>query len=412
MSVEILAIKFNHNPFSATTCALNVRRNATQFVTVPEWQRGISINAEDSVAAYAISKTMGNTLTIQAKFACADLQKSTFEVRAVHPPLPIPWNLPPYYLNYYNLWQLLLRTQVNILGEVKAKKITFQPNGESNFEVFELQGHRLLNRGVGIHRVMWCWQFRSEPYGQWTDFATTKHKIYTVRQTPTKPWRQTPYDEANIQLPWTDVLDYACHWASRAYTLDEAATSVTRNVYNLGKGLLEYGCPIGGISVYSFPYFNCTAFLERLRGGIGRGRYVNCSDCATIVSTFANILGCDLWQSLMSTWGKPFPVNPILVIGSSKWQFPCTPKPFPGLGFSYHEVAWKGNCTSDDEVFDACLSVDNYGDPTRVPHWPLLPTNMRFGRLGERQYRYRLAMPWGRDLCEPQPTIRQRRIIF
>jgi len=40
MGVQLEAIKFNHDSASATHDALNVRRNATQFVTVPEWQRG------------------------------------------------------------------------------------------------------------------------------------------------------------------------------------------------------------------------------------------------------------------------------------------------------------------------------------------------------------------------------------
>jgi hypothetical protein len=49
------------------------------------------------------------------------------------------------------------------------------------------------------------------------------------------------------------------------------------------------------------PNFECTQFVERLRGGNGNGIYANCSDCATIVASFANVLGCDLWQSRMGS---------------------------------------------------------------------------------------------------------------
>src|SRR5439155_18829125 len=84
-------------------------------------------------------------------------------------------------------------------------------------------------------------------------------------------------------------------------------------------------------------------------GGPGLGKYVNCSDCATIVSTFANAVGCDLWQSRM---GYGFGLNPLLAIGFNVWQTAC------GWGsFSYHEVAWKDGCTANDPVWDACLQV-------------------------------------------------------
>jgi len=44
--ISMEAIKFNHNPGFATHDAFNPRRNATQFVNVPEWRRFISVNPE------------------------------------------------------------------------------------------------------------------------------------------------------------------------------------------------------------------------------------------------------------------------------------------------------------------------------------------------------------------------------
>jgi hypothetical protein len=199
------------------------------------------------------------------------------------------------------------------------------------------------------------------------------------------------------------VLEYACRWARLTHRRDSAAARVTRAVYDLGPSIVEYDCPGGGSTHYALGAFNCTAFLERLRGGIGNGVYVNCTDCATILSTFANVLGCDLWQSRMG-WG--FDLNPLLAIGSSVWQTAC------GWGaFSYHEVAWKGACTANEEVCDACLQVDGDPDPTTPPHTPLLPVNLRFGNPGDGVYRDRLATPAGRPNCAPQPTTRQRRAI-
>ena len=103
-----------------------------------------------------------------------------------------------------------------------------------------------------------------------------------------------------------------------------------------------------------------------------------------------------------------FEVNPILAIGSRRWATPCG---VPGAGFIYHEVAWKGACTEDEEVFDACLAVDADIDPTASPHSPVVPANMLFGRAGDGRYGDRLAAPQGRPNCRPRPTTRQRRRV-
>ena len=171
---------------------------------------------------------------------------------------------------------------------------------------------------------------------------------------------------------------------------------------------VAYDCLGGGGTRYAKTGFNCTAFLDRLDGGPGKGKYVNCTDCATIVSTFANIVGCELLQSRM---GFFFDLNPILAIGQKNW-YPGCPN-WLGTGFRYHEVAWKSPCTLDEEVFDACLLVDGDADPTQAPQTPLLPVNMRFGEHSDKQYRYRLEkldssdpnhVPTDQDsTCEPQP---------
>jgi hypothetical protein len=96
--------------------------------------------------------------------------------------------------------------------------------------------------------------------------------------------------------------------------------------------------------------FDCTAFLERLRGGFGYSRLVNYSDCAAIVATFANAPGCDLWQSRM-IGAEPFLLNPTLTIGSHAWLSACA------VGaFVMHKVAWTNGCGEDDDVFDAVCS--------------------------------------------------------
>jgi hypothetical protein len=412
MSVRLEAIKFNHDPGSATADALNLRRNATDFVTVPEWRRGISVNPEDSPAAYAIQETLGQTLTIQAQLRATSPKVTSLWIRAVDPTYePAPGGGGCMKLLAW-LFKLLVRLlSGNVLGEVKRRKVNFPPGGLTGFETFQLKKVNLHRAGVGARTTTWRWQYRRKKHsGPWKDFETTQHRIYVVAEVPKAPWTQAPYLASNTQLPWTEVLDYACQWALLSTDRDQAAAGVTRHVYDLGPGTITYDCPGGGGTRYASGSFNCTRFLERLKGGVGNGIYVNCTDCATIVSTFANALGAELWQSRMeeppasAAWG--FGLNPMLGIGSAVWQ-PCC----GWSGFNYHEVAWKGGCTAADEVYDACLQVDGDADPTAAPHTALLPVNLVFGAAGAGLYRDRLATPPTRPDCEPNPGSRQRRSV-
>lgn len=433
MSIQLESITFNHDPTSVHSDGVNLRFNATTFLPVPEWQRNLSLQPSDSMAAYSIEETKGNQITVLVRLSRTDPGLRGAEVRAVPAINSVPdsgwpallgglypytyWNYWYYYMQLY-LWQLALLNSSpappteGILGKVQAKQVNFNPNDASVQELFVLENPQLWHRGAGIHQVAWQWQYRTESSPLWRDFALTRHKIFTLLTLPTDPWQQAPYHPSNTQLPWTEVLDFACHWASGTRTLDQAAARITRAVYDLGGTRLRYSCESGGATKYTnffFPYFYCTEFLEYLKGGPGLGGDVNCIDCATFVSTFANILGCDLWQSRMGNNLNVFELNPIRAIGSARWEPACG---WPGFGM--HEVAWKAGCTADDEVFDACLEVDGGADPTRPPHIPLLPTNMRFGRPNQGLYLDRLAAPRNnaRQICTPHPETRQRRFVI
>src|SRR5688572_5778167 len=89
MPVSVEAIRFNHDPNAATHDAFNIRMDATQEVVVPEWRRGVTTQASDSPAAYAIARVGSNQLTIKALFRVTDntgapLPGITCEVRAVN----------------------------------------------------------------------------------------------------------------------------------------------------------------------------------------------------------------------------------------------------------------------------------------------------------------------------------------
>jgi len=383
--LTIEAIRFNHDPNSATHDALNIRVDNAHFVNVPEWRHGVSVHPADSPAAYAIAAVGHNTITIQARFHVNLAVKPPLEIRAV------------------------TVSKGNPLGNVLPAGVVFDVNGNSGWVTFKVSGH--LGSSVRVTNIAWRWEAKDPATNQWVPFATTLHRIYVILDIPTAPWQQTPYAAGNTQLPWTSVLDFACWWASGASTKDAAAGLVTEHIYALGPGTVTYDCPGGGASHYSAGNFNCTAFLDRLHGGPGNGIYVNCSDCATFTATFSNILGCDLWESRMSKGGLGigggFALNPLLAIGSSVWQTAC------GWGsFSYHEVAWKGGCTANDDIFDACLEVNGSANPTTGPPFiGVLPKNMLFGPVGTLDYRGRLCPPAGQPNCNPQPPSRQRRMV-
>jgi hypothetical protein len=408
MPPRLEAVKLNHDPNSATHDALNIRRNNGAVVALPEWQRGVSTKPEDSPAAYSIADTRNQTLTIQARFTCTEHGRKRFEVRAVDPTVdpPLPKGCPRGCLPLWKILAALIRNLFgNVLGDVKAKQVTCD-HGQTAWETFVLDNPRLWSVGVGVHTTTWRWQYRAKPSDPWVDFDTSTHRVFVVLELPKDPWKQLPFDTANTQLPWIDVLDYACRWAAGRSDRDSAAAAVTSAVNGLGPALIEYDCPGGGGTHYGWGAFDCTAFLDRLSGGAGNGRYVNCTDCATFVSTFANILGCDLWQSQM---GWDFGLNPIQAIGAGAWYPGCPGWLLPG--FTYHEVAWKGACLEGDRLFDACLDVDGDADPTAAPHSALLPTNVIFGMPGSGHYRDRLATPGGRPACAPQPSTRRRRSV-
>lgn len=122
------------------------------------------------------------------------------------------------------------------------------------------------------------------------------------------------------------------------------------------------------------------------------------------VTTFSNLLGCQLWSSKMG-WG--FSLNKIIAVGCS--TFAC---PDWGCGFNYHEVAWTGNALASEPVFDACLKVDGDADPVNSPHTALLPKNIIFDDPSNIDYHERLVPPASLPNCLARPSTKTRPPVF
>lgn len=348
--VSLTSIAFDYDPTAAAIEALTIRRNFGTDVSVPEWVPG-KVSAKDAPCAYAIASLTG-TPTIRVVLGIPATTTHALKIQA---------------------------TGGGILGAIDPIAVTF--SGTSATVTLSLSHHSLTGGGVQRADVTWTWQYQVDG-GAWANMATTNHRVYVILATPTQPWQQTAL-RSNQQLPWTDVLDYACDWAKAATTMDQMLNLATIKVnsginltYDVNAGASVYTGAIGGLY-----YFLCGFFVDFLTTGKGNGRTVNCTDCATIVTSFANILGANICASQMyntANRATGFSCNQILAIGTSTWAVP-----FNGNGFSYHEVAWTGTSSYSDPLYDACLQYDTGTNPWGTgPHTAGLPVKVPFSTLG------------------------------
>jgi hypothetical protein len=338
--LKLAAISFNHDSASLSGDAMNIRKNFTQTVAVPEWTAGEMLPA-DSPALYAIKETQGRTITIKARFTVSSNSVTKAQVRA---------------------------RGGGVLGQLDPQTINLA-NGVSvpEFVSFELRDHLIGVDGINLEDITWEWEFRCCGGSKWEPLATTRHRIYIVLEEPNLPWKQPASDTQN---PWTEALDHACVWAAGKQNRDDAASAITQAinatlglVYDNASGASHYTS--GGLA-----FFELTQFLSYLKNGTGLGNIVNCTDCATITTTFSNLVGCDLHASRM---GSFFDLTPFRGIGAA--GFAC---PGFGCGFSFHEVAWKGAHGNTDPLFDACLRVDGDSNPWAAPYAEQFPVNIIF----------------------------------
>lgn len=369
-----IAIAFNYDPTSPV--ALNIRRNASQEIEVPEWTLKDTV-ADESPAAYSIAAAQGNLVRIMVRLIIIPAIDAVVEVRAIGN---------------------------GVLGNATRKEPVRFVKGNTipEFIPFRLENHIVGSDGVRMSDHTWRWEFRLPGESNWHIIGETHHRIYEVLRTPDLPWSQSPYPDS--QNPWTEVFDVACVWAAGARSVDEVAMRVTRAV-NAPAGGVQYDMHAGRSHYTSSPgtrhgEFKCTDYLARIRNGAASGAsgIVNCSDCAAFVSTFANAVGGGLAQSVM---GIGFRLNPIIAIGKSSFGFPDW-----GPGFRYHEVAWWGNGTANEPLCDACLKTNRNG--ANPPMQAVLPVNTGF----QNPYRVQLVPANDQNRCTPRTQYLQwRRVI-
>lgn len=347
------------------------------------------------------------------------------------------------------------------LGTVKPTTIYFSDTGYSVFRgkyslvPLTLENIKFPNLGVGVYDINWQWEYRelapnsneNETVWEedWKRFSTTKHRVFIVLDTPKFPW--TPYKCPDYEsgAPFAspldaDALTHACTWAQGSTTVEEAARNIAEKlfasdlfVYNPNSAYYQaikgvpgpsYGRKRVNTTKELIHNFHFQKVLERLNGGLGLGKKVNCLDCALIVSTLANILGCELKVGKLQGTSltdatdpemipaNRFEINQIRAIGHK-----TAAETMVGLKsghqhfFSFHAVAWQ---MGEDEyggligsfdfeeitIFDACLQFEDQSDCSFTS-----AVGLRLGAINEpNTYRSLLATesPEGRPKCIPQ----------
>lgn len=363
--LRVEEVHFNHDATSSVADAITIRTNAGGSpIQAPEWRRGFA----PLPAAYAAA-ALGATVTIRARFTGGP-PAGTRRIRAVD--AYVPPAVPAGCLGWIFLViaRLIHALFGNVLGNVASHTVAFDAAGRSGLETMTLVGHKLKSAGVGIRTTEWKWQYRRG--WRWTSFDTTQHRIYVVLDLPAGPWTQGAGNDT--QLPWTDALDKACLWAIGAKTKDEAAAAITQAVNSVP---LQSYTPA---TIFGFATYNLSSYLNQLKGGAPF--QLNCTDCADAVTTFSNLVGCDLWE------GRFFNMvtRRFLALNGD----PAVDADWVSWMWNYHEISWLGAIAESARVYDGCLQLDMDDDDADLVHVARLPVKMTFGATDPDHYKYRL----------------------
>jgi hypothetical protein len=222
---------------------------------------------------------------------------------------------------------------------------------------------------VGQYDLALSWHFEVRDGGSWKEIPgasqSTKIKVYGVLG--------NELGTAVPNLPWVTIVD-AVTKEIGGKTKDpvEIRKMLVRFVYedfglsyDRKSGASAYTNYVGtGGSSWTKASFDLSSFVKFKSPGVrAKGNIVNCTDCASILSTYANMVGVKLHYAII---GWNFGLNPILGIGATT---PGSPFDSGRMGFSYHAVTTPNSTTTID---DATLALDGDSDPTTAPFSKLL----------------------------------------
>lgn len=355
MQIQLDAITFDFNPERTAKEPLRFLSAGESFAS-SEREGGTSFASEDFVVTYGRTDRRAPEIRIRLSSPDSDLARA--QIQAIPDKANVLGPIPPMWVGFGG-------------GKANEINVSFPES--------------TLEPGVQQHAVVWEWQYRTDETKDWIHFQTTQHRVYCGFGPPKDPW--------NGIKPSEEVLKHACAWAKGAQSEVPAATGITEAVFALGE---QRKVSYASCATYAREKFDLDGFLEFLRNGVGTSQHLNCDDCATIVSTFGNSIGCDLFQSEMRGF---FGTNFIRLIGEAGWT---------RTAFDRHAVAWKFPCDVNDPLYDACLQIDADGQPNAEGHEPRQPANLRFGSGSAAENEYKFCLRRARR-CIPVPRLKKRR---
>lgn len=276
------------------------------------------------------------------------------------------------------------RTRIRVippegLQAATGSSLDFVHNGELN-----LTTTRSMTPAVGRYDQQWRWTFEVGSGERWTllpGYVETSHRFYGFAAWPILESESLP------PAAWVEVVDAVTQWVDKTANAGEdtvvASKIVEGTYYSLGlvydrnSGASAY-TDYAGREAFDGATFDLVRFLRRSRGNV-----INCSDAASIVGTFANMIGVDLRYHILRNDDRGFDLNFIRAIGTA--DFSETPFTSGRGGFSYHAVVGP----EDGTIYDGTLALDGDGTPTAMPARELLPRAMP-----PEQYYEALSSEW------------------
>jgi len=306
MNISLKTMTFNHDPSSASTSAMNIRRNKDFEVPLPEYDAAIPRTPAESCAAYAKQETAAQNVFVRTVFTGIGGGNPHFEVRALGG---------------------------GMLGALDPRPIDFTGGADTKTVDFPLT-HRNFS-AIARQDVTWQWQFREQGSPSWQPLVSTTHRIYVVLKVPPAPWTQMFADKRN---PWTDLLDFCCAIASGKQNAPDAGESITKNVneayplrYDIDSGSDRYWFTGTGSSFHLTNWINyvlkgnapatpvfCNGTPEQYKNYW----IVNCYDCAASAALMSKIVGADSDYYFHDPFGY---LNYVEPIGRGKCNNPFYP---------------------------------------------------------------------------------------
>jgi hypothetical protein len=324
--ISLESITFNHTTSSNSGDAINIRKDFSTDVTVPEWQKA----KQSDPAAYIINKSV----TIKAIISAAPGVTSA-KIRA--------------------------SKQYGFLGDLNQKVVSF--SGGSPQEVsFTVSGKTPNDIRKSNQKWHWLVEDINNTGTAEQKFAGSVNKLYSILAQPQSPW-----DVSGNKEPWVKALNRSCSWANGQSTPEGAADNITRQLFGNVGGKYDI---VSGAPKYGYSPFHLNSFLNK----IPNISTVNCYDMGHSLVSMANAVGCNLSYRFSQPFGYLNCIHPI----GQGWAN----NPFYGNSNYSSNPIVNGDWTIadgrsrfgnhafgsiSDNIFDACLTVDTDSDPDFGP---------------------------------------------